>query len=131
MNFIKNFIDWFKLKPELDKNKHNPFFREREVWWTHLGSNIGFEIDGKTSQLTRPVLILKKISHQTALVLPLSTKIKQGTWYHQVLIDQKEAVIILAQSRTIDSKRLKTRIETMGKLEFETIKQKFIDFIQT
>ena len=128
--FFKNFLDWFSLKPQLDTLKKAKNFNEREVWWCHLGTNIGFEIDGKTAELTRPVLIIKKISHQTALILPLSTKAKTGSWFVPITVNQKQAIVILSQSRTIDSKRLKTRMETVPQKEFQEIKQKFIDFLQ-
>ena len=128
--FIKNFTDWFSLKPDLHEIKKAKYFNQREVWWCHLGSNIGYEIDGKTTEYTRPVLILKKISHQTAMVLPLTTKLKNGSWYVPTVIAGKQARIILSQARTIDSKRLKTRLETIAETEFAQIKQKFIDFLQ-
>jgi mRNA interferase MazF len=128
--FIKHFTDWFNLKPVLHQYKKSKNFNPREVWWCHLGSNIGYEIDGKTTEYTRPVLILKKISHQTALVLPLTNKPKQGSWYVPTTIAGKSARVILSQSRTIDSKRLKTRLETIAEEEFGQIKNKFVDFIQ-
>jgi|694.fasta_scaffold41694_2 mRNA-degrading endonuclease toxin of MazEF toxin-antitoxin module len=129
MEFVKNFVDWFGLKPVLHRNKKGKQFSQREIWWCHLGSNIGFEIDGKTSEYTRPVLIIKKISHETALILPLRTKTKNGSWYVPLVVDKKQAVVILSQSKTIDRKRLKTRIETINEADFNEIKQKFIDFI--
>ena len=129
-NFIKNFADWFSLKPKLNFLKSSKNFNEREIWWTHLGSNIGFELDGKTLQYTRPTLILKKISKQTAIVLPLTSKDKSGSWYIPINIGGKEGRIILSQSRTIDSKRLKSRIETINEYEFNDIKEKFIQFIR-
>lgn len=118
------------MKPKLDTLKKAKNFSEREVWLCHLGSNIGFEIDGKTTELTRPVLIIKKISHQTALILPLSTKVKIGSWFIPIIVNQKQAIVILSQSGTIDSKRLKTRIEKIPQKEFDEIKQKFISFLQ-
>ena len=128
--FLKNFLDWFNLKPQLDTLKKAKNFNEREVWWCHLGTNIGFEIDGKTTELTRPVLIIKKISHQIALILPLSTKAKIGSWFVPIIVNQKQAIVILSQSRTIDNKRLKTRMKTVPQKEFQEIKQKFIYFLQ-
>ncbi len=128
-NFIKNFTNWFSLKPELEFLKSSKNFNEREIWWTHLGSNLGFEIDGKTLQYTRPALILKKISTQTALILPLTSKDKNGSWYIPIIVDEKEGRVILSQSRTIDSKRLKSRLVTINEREFKNIKEKFIQFI--
>jgi mRNA-degrading endonuclease toxin of MazEF toxin-antitoxin module len=63
------------------------------------------------------------------LILPLRTKTKNGSWYVPLVVDKKQAVVILSQSKTIDRKRLKTRIETINEADFNEIKQKFIDFI--
>ncbi len=66
--FIKNFQDWFFLKPKLDTNNHKPpFVSERDLWWTHLGENIGTEISGKSNRYTRQVIIFKKLSPHTFL----------------------------------------------------------------
>ncbi len=47
MSFIKNFLDWFTLKPKLDQKNIRPLFNEREIWWCSIGINIGCETDGK------------------------------------------------------------------------------------
>ena len=85
-NFIKNFQDWFSLKPKLDNNNHKPpFVSERDIWWCHLGENIGTEISGKSKKFTRPVIIFKKLSHHTFFFFPAYTKIKSGSWYFSFL----------------------------------------------
>ena len=64
--FLKNFLEWFQLKPKLDNRNHKtPFVSQGQIWWCHLGENIGTEISGKSSQLTRPVIIFKKLSRHT------------------------------------------------------------------
>ena len=44
--FMKFFDNWFKVKPKLEEKNRVPYFKEREIWWTHVGVNIGFEQDG-------------------------------------------------------------------------------------
>lgn len=39
---LKNFVEWFKMKPELDQKSDRVQFSQRDVWMTHLGLNIGF-----------------------------------------------------------------------------------------
>jgi hypothetical protein len=41
MSDSKNFEDWFDLKPKIDNIEKIPKFREGEIWWCHLGENIG------------------------------------------------------------------------------------------
>ena len=48
LNFVKNFTDWFSLKPSLDSGNYPPpKFSEKQVWYCHCGENIGVEICGK------------------------------------------------------------------------------------
>jgi len=47
-NFIKNFLNWFNLKSQLDQNNHKPpSVSEGQIWWCYLGENIGTEVSGK------------------------------------------------------------------------------------
>jgi PemK-like, MazF-like toxin of type II toxin-antitoxin system len=130
MNFIKNFLDWFTLKPKLEDKFERLKFKEREIWYLHFGANIGFEIDGKAEYL-RPCLIIKKISNETFFAIPLTSKLKNGSWYHPSLIKGKEGRYIFSQMRILDAKRLNYFVETINKEEFENIKVKFIEFFKT
>jgi len=87
-NFVKDFRNWFSLKPQLDKQAKRLSFREREVWYCYWGTNIGFEIDGKNQNL-RPCLVFKKLSCETFYALPLTSKIKNGTWYFPSKVQNK------------------------------------------
>ena len=58
---IKRFLEWIGLKEKLHNTEYvPPFFKEGEIWWCHLGENVGTEMNGKGDFFTRPVLILKK-----------------------------------------------------------------------
>ena len=60
MTFIKNFTNWFNLKPKLDNTDHQPpFVEEGHFWWCYCGDNIGTEINGKGQELARPCVIYK------------------------------------------------------------------------
>jgi hypothetical protein len=128
-NFIKNFLEWFKLKPSLNNLNISPNFSQREVWYCHFGTNIGFEIDGKKSQFLRAVLVLKKLSKETFIGIPLTSKTKNGSWYYPSFVDKKNGSYIFSQVKTIDSKRLFSRIERIETEEFEKIKTAFLQFL--
>lgn len=127
MSVIKNFLDWFKIKPKLDEKSHRLSFREREVWYVYFGANVGFEIDGKTEFL-RPCLVVKKISKETFYAIPLTSKTKQGSWYIPSHIKGKSGSFILSQMRILDSKRLKYFVETISEKEFEEVKLGFVNY---
>jgi mRNA interferase MazF len=129
--FFKNFADWFKIKPRLDILPQRPLFQEREVWNCHFGVNVGFELDGKHNAFIRPVLIFKKLTHNTFLGIPLTSKLKNGSWYVKSTVQRKEGRYVISQIKMIDSKRLYNKIERIPDEEFTNLKQKFIEFIQS
>ena len=43
----KDFKKWMEQKVKIHNDKTHPFFHEREVWFSSLGENIGFEQDGE------------------------------------------------------------------------------------
>lgn len=70
---MKNFDTWNDLKKTIHHNGSSFYVGEREIWYVHLGINIGFEEDGKGADFKRPVLVLKKIGNMFS-VLPMTTK---------------------------------------------------------
>ncbi len=74
----KNFILWHSKKSELHKYKERPFFHEREVWFTSVGANIGFESDGKGDE---SIVILKKFNNETLWGSILTSTKKFGIYY--------------------------------------------------
>lgn len=129
--FIKKFGDWISIKSKIDTLEKRPFFREREVWNCSWGCNVGFEIDGKNNNFLRPVLVFKKLSHNTFLAIPLTTKLKNGSWYAKSFVQKKEGRYIFAQIRIIDSKRLLNKLEQIPEKEFFSIQEKFLCFMKS
>jgi mRNA interferase MazF len=128
-SFIKNFLDWFNLKPKLDNQNHNPpFVKNGQIWWCHLGENIGTEISGKNQTFTRTVVIYKKISPYTYLVIPTSTQIKSGSWFVFFRHQNIDMVACLHQIRVIDYRRLFNRKGFLDQSDFEKIKEGFNNF---
>lgn len=123
----KDFDAWNQKKKELHAKTPDSilFFKEGEVWWIHLGVNIGFEMDGKGKEATRPVLIIKKYNKFSFLALPLSTTTKTNEYRVPIgIIDGKNASANISQIKNIDSKRLAKKICTLEKSVFESVKQK-------
>lgn len=124
-------MDWCKVQIRLNHRSNNPpSVSEGQIWWVHFGQNLGSEIYGKGDQFTRPVIILKKFSKFTFLVVPCSTKIKEGSWYQSFYHQNKEMNAILFQCKTIDYLRLINKVGDLDKNDYEKIKTKFIKLIQ-
>ncbi len=120
------FDDWNIIKKDVhssDKNK-SLFFNEKEVWWVTIGINIGLEIYGKGSSFTRPVLILKKLSNDLAIVIPMTTKNKKGTWFVTVYFQKKYSTVLLYQIKIMDKKRFQHKIGNLDQQDYLKVKEK-------
>ena len=79
-----------------------------------LGANIGFEIDGKQADFSRPVLILKKYNKFSFLALPLTTNARPSPYRLFVgMVDGKASYGVLSQLRNLDSLRLINKVCTI------------------
>ena len=120
----KDFDGWNEKKKVINNRHTAPFCHERELWWCTLGINVGFEQDGSDIEYRRPVLILKGLSKQTCLVIPLTT----STHIHKFrppigLVEDKEACALLSQIKVIDTKRLVRKIGNLDKKIFNDIRK--------
>jgi mRNA interferase MazF len=123
---LKRFIEWITVKSRLhDTNFKPPFFKEGEIWWAHTGENIGNEMNGKGEMFTRPIYIFKKYDRYSFLALPLSTKIKTGTWYCSIEFSGKTQIIILAQGRVLDYRRLKEKAGELWATDKDRVREMY------
>lgn len=123
----KDYEGWHKKKKILNgrENIDSIFFREKEVWWSALGANIGFEQDGKGEEFRRPVLILKKYNKYLVLAVPLTTKIKNDNRYYvpcSVVDDTLPRMAIISQARPIDTKRFIDKLGVADDASYNAIK---------
>ena len=127
---LKKFVKWTKIKFKIHiAEKARIYFKEREIWWCSLGANIGHEEDGKNKKFERPVLVLKKFNQHILWALPITTKQKEGRYYHNIEYEGETYVIILSQLRLISSKRLTRKIRRLQKEEFDKIREKIKELV--
>jgi len=108
--YIKDFDKWNIKAKEIESREFNNFFYSREIWWCALGVNIGSEQDGKNESFERPVLILKRISQDSCIILPFTSKIIENNYRVNTESTGVQAQVILSQIKTISSKRLLRKI---------------------
>ena len=94
-----------------------------------MGKNIGFEQDGKGEIFSRPVLIVKRYSKNLFFGVPLSTQIKEGSFFYTFTLKNKQSNALLVQARVYDTKRLENRIGMISKDDFQTLKIKLKDLL--
>ena len=112
----------------INKKENKVGFKEREIFWLRLGQNIGNEEFGKGNEFQRPVLIIKKLTKNIFIGVPLTTTLKENDYFHQFKYSNQREIIknsaMILQLRTFDKNRLMTRIGMINKEDFEKINQK-------
>jgi len=133
----KDFKKWMGQKAKIHNDKIRPFFHEREVWFSSLGENVGFEQDGGGEKFLRPILILRKFNNEVIWALPLTRTDKTGKYYFRISLvtdednaDDRPSVVILSQIRLVDAKRLQYKVGTVKEDEFIKIKEALIALLK-
>ena len=122
----KKFDSWNELKKKI--NSRNPIYvSERDIWFCSVGLNIGSEQSGKHELFERPVLVIKKVTSNTFIGVPLTSNKKKGSWY--VEIESTDSSAIISQVKLFDTRRLARKINVIPIEEFEVIKNKLKDYI--
>jgi|ERR1700733_5514815 len=127
----KDFDSWNKEKIHLEDIGHDTLsFHEREIWWCSIGLNLGDEQDGKNELFERPVLILKKFNNKLAWILPMSTKQKDGMYYHNLEHDGQKFSVMLSQLRLASTKRFHRFVRKISPHQFSIIQDKLIVLVK-
>lgn len=121
---MKDFDSWNIEKKKMHNEGMQKLFHEREIWWVSFGVNIGREQDGRGDNFERPIVILRTLSPDTFICLPLSTKKRLPNFQSAVTHEEIHGFALLDQIRVIDSKRLLRKIGTMNLDEFSILKEK-------
>jgi len=125
----KDFNQWHNLKQNLHNSRKIVVFKERDIIWASIGVNIGYEQDGKGEILSRPLLILKKYNRNLFFGIPLSTKIKEGSFFFEFILNNKPSSALLVQGRTYDAKRLENKIGMISQKDFSALKLKLKELL--
>ena len=127
----QDFEDWNIQKQTVHFDGKSPFFRAGEVRWAYLGKNIGTESVGKGQAFARPVLILKKVFGNAAIVLPLSSREKEGSYYFPFSTRKgTKHCALLAQIRYLDGKRVREKISSLSEEDFVQLKEKLFSVLE-
>ncbi len=118
----EDFDIWNSLKKKISMNERI-FFGKGEVWFLHMGKNIGDEEDGKNKNFERPVLITRKFNNHIFMGVPLTSQPKIGKYYF-TLESFHRSTVILSQVRLFDAKRLLRFVGKVESTELNRLKEK-------
>ena len=121
----KDFDRWNYKKKFLEDHAHAHLpFHEREIWWCSLGLNLGDEQDGKNEYFERPVLVFRKFNDRLAWVIPLTSRLKKGIYYHTLTYGGRDSILILSQLRLVSVKRFRRFVRKVSLDHFDLIRAK-------
>ncbi len=127
------FDKWNEVKKVVQNDEKIRLFKQRDIFFINMGQNVGFEQNGKGENFVRPIIILKRITNQMFLGIPLSSQLKKGDWFFEFEFDTKDDVsrniAIIPQIKMFSSRRLLNKIGVIKTKDFEILKQKVKDFI--
>ena len=126
--YIKDFDSWNEMQKQLNSDDRQVNIRAGEIRWVAFGVNIGSEIDGKGKSFTRPALIVHVIGSNLALVVPLSTKVKDMVGYIPFEFHGRIVSLCVHQSRTISQKRILSRKGRISENKLGKIKEQLKKF---
>lgn len=126
---MNTFDSWNQLKQNIHQQEKKIYFREGQIWWIHIGVNIGTEIHGKEDKFLRPCLILNKTSSKKIFVIPLSSQHKKQNFFFLDSNNTKQSAIF-HEAKYIDTKRLLRKKSKITNQELQKIKQNFLKHIQ-
>jgi mRNA interferase MazF len=129
----QDFDKWNEIKKDITYCKIERSFKTRDIFYIKMGQNVGVEQNGKGKEFVRPVVIIKKITKDMFIGVPLSTQLKDGSWFYKFNFNKSgktsHNIAIIPQVKMYSSKRLLNRIGKMKLENFEELKQKIKDFI--
>ena len=126
---LEKFHSWNEIKKETHQRDRKVGYKEREVFWTRIGYNVGSEEYGKGNEFQRPVIIIKKLTKELFFGIPLSTVLKEGDYFYTFTYttkkdEMKKVSAMLLQLRVFDKRRLMGRIGMIAKEDQRIILQK-------
>ena len=127
----ETFLVWNDKKYSIHTQEKFIQFKERDILFISVGLNIGYEQFGKGSDFLRPVLVYKKFNKRTFLGIPLSTKIKKGSYYFSFTYkDDIVSTANFSQIKVFDIKRAHYRSGTIQNKDFLSLSKKLIALLE-
>ena len=103
----KEFNNWNTVKQEIDNHEIKINIKEKNIYFLSIGQNVGTESYGKGEKFLRPVIVYKKLGNNYFLGIPLTSKVKGGSYYFTFnRKNGKQNSAMLNQMRTFDAKRV-------------------------
>jgi len=126
----KDFDRWNEVKKRLEGQARKFLFREGDIWWCSVGINVAYEVCGKGVEFRRPVLVLRKLSVDCFIGIPLSSQYKEGSWYAEAWVRERPQTLLLNQIKMFSTKRFQRRLATLDEADFQRVKVRLRELLE-
>jgi mRNA interferase MazF len=125
----KVYNKWNEIKKITNKNKRKLGIKPREIFWIKLGQNIGSEEYGKDKNFARPIIVLRKLTSDLFVGVPLTSTLKNNDYFHSFEYVNKQNGLVqnsamILQIRVFSIKRVMNKVGIVNKNDFEIIVKK-------
>ena len=122
----KQYDKWNKIKKETQINKRKLGIKQRDIFWAKIGFNVGDEQYGKGDYFLRPLIIIRQLTHDLFIGVPITSSIKNNDYFHKFSYTNKTRGIIdnsamILQLRTFSIKRVLSKIGKINQEDFKKI----------
>jgi mRNA interferase MazF len=126
---MQKFDEWNEVKKKTHNTKRKLGLKPREIFWAKVGQNIGSEEYGKDANFVRPVLIVRKLTSDLFIGVPLTTTSKHNDYFHYFKYEHKtkgeiSTSAMILQVKAFSIKRLLNKIGLVNRDDFEVIVKK-------
>lgn len=120
----KDFDRWNEIKKGIDSKAYKVLYKENEIWWISIWQNIKTESYWKWKNFRRPILVIKKLSNENCIWIPLSSKSKTWTWFYEFDLHGIKRIALLYQVRMFNSARFQKKIWEIDNFNIKVIKKR-------
>jgi len=130
----KTFDNWNQVKKNTNQNKRKLGIKPREIFWAKIGQNIGSEEYGKDKNFARPVIIIRQLTTDLFIGIPLTSTLKNDSYFHKFkYINRQNGEVensaMILQFRVFSIKRLMNKAGIVNKSDFQIIIKKCKEII--
>jgi len=130
---MKEYDEWNEVKKQTSLKKRKLGIKPREIFWVKIGQNIGDEEFGKGEIFSRPVLVVKQLTQDLFIGVPITTSIKDDDYFHSFEFETKKGVsknsVMILQLRTFSKKRITDKLGRMSVEDFKKVQGKLLRMI--
>lgn len=123
------FDEWNEVKKDTQNNQRKLGIKPREIFWVKIGQNIGSEEFGKDKNFARPVIVIRKLTSDLFIGVPLTSTLRDDEYFHRFNYENKQHGVIensamILQVKSFSIKRVMNKIGFVSKNDFEKIVEK-------